>query len=650
MNKRLIRTTFGFLLVSTLVACGESPDSSGQSTIDNTQDVQGFYTENPERFRFRSISDLPPDLDWQNGMDLSEIGSPEAKKGGTYYEYIEDFPPTLRFHGPDSATSFRPWVMDNMGMMLAHRHPNDFDYYPGIAESWAISESDNTVYMKIDPEARWSDGERITTDDMMFTMFFGMSEDINDPWMNNYWTNEFTHVTRFDELTFAFGVPEIKLDTLGIVMEIFPLPQHFFKELGEDYAERYQWRFTPTAGPYEIKPENVNMGSNIVLTKIGDWWAKDRKYWRYRFNPDRINLAVIRDPAKHFEAFRTGDIDMYEIRTSDYWHEYLADNDRDVSSGIIHKVQFYNDGPRTNWGLWMNSDRPLLNKRDIRLGIQYASNWDLVISNYFRGDLERLNTARDGFGKYSHPTLEPRPFDINLAQEHFAKAGFTQRGPDGILVNDEGQRLAFTLSTHYSRYTDVFTILKQEAIKAGLEFRIEMLDGAAGSRKVNEKQHDIYFISSAPALTPLPVFWEYYHSVNAYDQAFLTDGSVNPNRKLKPQTNNRESIAVPELDEQIDRFRRSRDEDELQQLSHQIIELHHEYASFSPGFVQPFYWHSYWRWVRWPEGFNYRYTMHARDLMVHWIDQDLKQETLAARQSGSSFDPFIEVFDQFRVQ
>lgn len=636
-------------LVSLLVACGDSGMDTMDSGIDNTQDVLDTYAANPERFRFKNMADIPADLEWETGADLSEIGSPEAIKGGTWYEYLEDFPPTLRFIGPGSSTSFRPWVLDNLGMYLAHRHPNDFDYYPGVAQAWAISESDNTVYIKIDPDARWTDGEPITADDMMFTMYMGMSEYINDPWQNNYWRNEFTHVTKFDDYTFAFGVPEIQPDTLAVVLELTPYPQHFFKELGPDFPERYQWQAIPTAGAYEIKPENVNMGSNIVLTKVENWWAQDKKYWRYRFNPERINLSVIRDPAKHFEAFRAGDIDMFEIRTSDIWHDLLADSDPDVQAGYIQKMQFYIDGPQSNWGLWMNSARPGLDNLDVRLGIQYAANWELVIEKYFRGDLFRLDTARGGFGPYSNPSIKARPFDIEKALEHFAKAGYTNRGPDGILVNAKGERLAFTLSTHYTRYTDVFTILKEEAAKAGLELRIEMMDSAAGSRKVNEKQHEIYFISSSPALELLPRFWEYYHSANAYDKPFLDDGSVNPERKLKPQTNNRESIAIPELDELIDRYDRSKDLDELLQLSHQISQIHHDYASFSPGFVQPFYWNSSWRWVKWPEGYNYKYTLHARDLMVHWIDTQAKEETLAARRSGQTFEPIIGIYDQYKV-
>ena len=183
-----------------------------------------------------------------------------------------------------------------------------------------------------------------------------------------------------------------------------------------------------------------------------------------------------------------------------------------------------------------------------------------------------------------------------------------------------------------------------------MEFRIEIMDGAAGFRKVTEKQHEIYFMSYAPSNEMYPRMWEYFHSANAYDQAFLDDGSVNPARRPKPQTNNIQSIAIPELDALIDEYQNSDDKERMIELSHQIMEIHHDYASFSPGWVEPYYRSAYWRWVKWPEGFNNKFSMYPYEYFVHWIDEEAKAETDAAMREGRAFDPNIAVYDQFRVE
>ena len=640
-------------LLGLLTACGGESGDSAQSNLpaqDNTEEVEAYYAANPDFFRFRTPADIPPDLVWMNGNDLPDIGSPDAKKGGTFYGAIQDFPRTLRHVGPDSNGSFRPFILDDVSVQLAHRHPDEYEYYPGLATAWAIGPDERTVYIRMDPDARWSDGVPVTADDMMFLFFFNQSQYIVAPWYNNFYTVNFDNITKYDDHTISITASEARPDLLSYALEHTPAPRHFYSELGEDFVERYQWRFVPTTGAYVIHDEDVDKGRSITLTRNENWWAKDKKFWRNRFNADQVYLSVIRDTPKVFESFKRGDIDTFGLNLAEYWYEKLPDSDPDVQAGYIHKATFYNQRPRPSYGLYINSGRPLLDNQDIRVGINYATNWEVVIEKFYRGDYTRMKTAQDGFGEYSHPTIEARPFDVVKAQEHFAKAGFTQRGPDGVLVNAQGQRLAFTLTTGYEALKDILTILKEEALKAGLEYRIEVLDSTAGWKKIQEKQHDIAFSAFGRFLEEFPRYWESYHSDNAFDQAFLPDGSINPDRKLETQSNNLQSIAIPELDVLINQFDRATSKEQKKDLAHRIEEILYDHASFVPGFVQPFYRVGYWDWVKWPAFFNHKHSDAATTLFVHWIDEEAKQQVLAARRSGQRFEPRIEVYDQFAEQ
>ncbi len=649
-----MKKTLYCLLFSLCVAgCGESSQeptdiaASADGLAGVTAEVEAYYAANPDFFSFKTPADLPADLVWENNNHLPEIGSPDAVKGGTQNAALQDFPRTLRTVGPDSNGGFRTYLLDDTGMTMAHVHPETRDLYPGLAESWAIDEAARTVYVKLDPAARFSDGEPVTADDYLFMFWFYRSPYIMAPWYNNFYSTTYTNITRYDDHTISITTRELKPDLDERVLLLRPIPQHFYTDMGDDFSERYQWEFEPTPGAYIIRPEDVRKGRSIALTRNKDWWAKDKKYWRYRFNPDRIQFTVIRDDAKTFEAFKRGDIDQFGLGLAEYWYEKLPDSDPDIQAGYIHKVMYYNQRPRPNFGLWINTAQPLLSDREIRLGINYATNWELVIEKFFRGDNTRMNTGQEGFGDFTHPTITARTFDISKAQAHFAAAGFTERGADGILVNDQGQRLAFTLSTGYESLRDVLTILREEAAKAGLDLRIEVLDGTVGWKKVQEKQHDIFFTAFGVFLELYPRFWEHYHSDNAYDRAFLDDGSVNPERKLKTQTNNLESFAILEMDQLIERYRRSNDRDDMIQLAHRMTELHHEHASFVPGFYQGFFRIGHWRWLRYPEGFSHKHAQGPGETFVHWIDTDMKAETEAARRDGTRFDPFIRVYDQW---
>src|SRR5690606_8500068 len=111
----------------------------------------------------------------------------------------------------------------------------------------------------------------------------------------------------------------------------------------------------PTTGPYVIRDEDLVMGRSVTLTRNDEWWAKDNKFLRYRFNPDRIHLSVIRDTNNQFEALKRGDIDHYPVQTMEVWYDKLPDNDPDVQGGYLYKTQFHNQRPRSSWGLWINS-------------------------------------------------------------------------------------------------------------------------------------------------------------------------------------------------------------------------------------------------------------------------------------------------------
>lgn len=662
MNKN-IPTLFlapASLALLLLSGCGGSSDdasSSGFEPYDNTAEVDAYYAEHADFFRFKTPEDLPAKLSWENGQDLPEFASPEAKKGGTRRGRLQDFPRTLRTIGPDANGGFRPFLLDDNAMGFAQRHPNitdvrqgGFYFFPGIAEQWALDYDNQQVFVKIHPNASWSDGEPITTEDITFSFYFHQAPHHKSLWYNDWYgfgTN-YTHVTVYDDKTFAIGLAEKRPNMLNLVLGLNPQPRHFFREYGPDFVERYQWRFVPTSGPYVVNDEDIRKGRSITLTRLADWWAKDLNFWRYRHNYDRVRLDVIRETPKAFESFLRGELDAFGMTIPEYHYEKLPDDHPRVEKGYIQKTTFFNDVPRPSYGLWVNRSKSLLENRDVRVGINFATNWELICEQYFRSDAIRMNTTADGYGDFTHPTLKARPFDTQKAIEAFAKAGFNERGSDGILVNAQGQRLSFEITTGYEPLKDILTILKEEAAKAGLEFRLEVLDSTAAWKKVQEKNHEISFSAFGVGAEMYPRYKETYHSERAYENAWLEDGSPNPDRKVKTQSNNLMIIAIPELDKLIEAYDDSESVDEMIQLARQMEEIIYEDASFVPGFVIPFIRSATWRWIVYPEEFATKLVGGGTNYGLSWIDEDKKNETLDAVKKGEpTFEPSVRIIDTY---
>ena len=101
--------------------------------------------------------------------------------------WIQDFPRTLRYQGPDANGSFRRFIHDDNNMHLVDRHPGTGQYFAVLAEKWAFGDDGRTVYFKLRPEVKYSDGVPVVADDYLFTIYFMLSEWIRGPWYNNFY-------------------------------------------------------------------------------------------------------------------------------------------------------------------------------------------------------------------------------------------------------------------------------------------------------------------------------------------------------------------------------------------------------------------------------------------------------------------------------
>jgi microcin C transport system substrate-binding protein len=615
-------------------------------------DLQRTLKEQSSFYIFKTAADLARDtqgLTWEDGSDLPEFADPAAKKGGTLAYYTPDFPGTFRQFGPDASDPFREYLLDFVALTFVQPHPNyPGRYFPQLASSWAVDSTRRTVFFRLNPDARWSDGVPFSMDDVVFSWYYYRSPLLDDPWSNDFYTKTYSSITVYDAHTFSVTLRELKPDIVDRAGNVNPLPKHFFKDFGPDWVQKYNWRITPTLGAYTIREEDIKRPSSITLSHVNQWWAENKRFARYRFNPDRIRLTVIRDTDKTFESFVRGDVDVLRIGSPQTWYDKLPNDQSSVKSGFTVKSTFYNQIPPPDWALWINEARPFLGDRDVRLGIQFATDFGLVCKQYFRGDAQLEKSTSDGYGWDINPAVGPRPFDPVKAREYFAKAGFTQQGPDGVLINAHGNRLAFTITTIYQRYQDVLLILKQEALKAGLEFNIEVLDQTTGYQKEEEKRHDITLTAFDRTVEMYPRYWESFSGDNAYDVPYLADGSPNPARKVKPNTNNLNSIAIPALDQLIKQYDAAQTMAETKILAAKIEKMIYDDACWVNGWKLPFLWSAYRPWIKWPADFNPMQTRDFEEFWVMWIDQDEQKKDLAAKAEGRALPSQILTYDKYK--
>ncbi|MDE0593846.1 MAG: ABC transporter substrate-binding protein [Roseibacillus sp.] len=595
-------------------------------------------------FNVKPSSALPDGLAWQDGLEQPDLGDPACKKGGIFRYYISSFPPTLRPFGPKANNSFRSELYDDMTVSLIDLHRGTGGIMPGVAREWAFSEDKRTIYFKIHEDATYDDGVGIRALDYLISVYIRVSNNVTAPYFKQYLREQFAQWTVYGDHTLAVTTPEPKppLAAMSNVQGIEPAAPHFYNEYGPDYEERYQWRIPPTTSAYFVKPEDVVKGESITLTRVKDWWAKDKKFYRYRYNTDKLHWRIVRDRNKAWELFRAGELDFTLLSGPRSWYEDSEISD--VFDGYIERHWWYNQFPRPPWGLYLNTAKPLLKERDVRLGLAHAMNWQKVIDVVFWGDYSRLPGFVDGYGDLVNSEVQARKFSITKAREYFVKAGFTEEDDKGILKRPDGTRLEITLN--YSQNNEVFrnimAILKDESMGAGVDLILNGLDHSVNYKHEMEKKHEMV-CSAWSVQPPYFSFYEYFHSRNAYDEK----------GNLKFETNNVFTYADDHMDVLTENYRQAATREEKKSLGLEIQQIVHDESLFIPGWSRDFERVGCWRWLRWPDTehtqFCPKIVSYPYQSYVFWVDEDMQQETLSAIKSGKTFPEVENLVDDYRT-
>lgn len=618
------RLIFSLILVffSFIIACS---DNTGKKETESVEPA-----DQKAKQADRQYETLPEGIKWLTNDSDPVYASPNAKKGGIFNVGILSFPVTFRTVGPDSNSSFRGIILDNQ-LSLINVQPNTENILPELATHWAYDDDKKTMYFKLDKDARWSDGVPVTAWDYVYTLEFMRSEYIIAPWYNDYYTKEIEKVIVYDD--YIIGIKSTKaVPDLHLKIAISPTPRHFYGELDDTFVEKYNWKISPNTGAYQIS--DFEKGKFIKLKRNKDWWARDKKYFKNRFNVDIVKYEVIRDYNLQWEHFKKGKLDAFGLTLPKYWHK-KSDHEL-FHNGYIKKIWFFNDKERSARGMWLNQKKELFQDKRIRHAFAHAMNVQKVIDEVLRKDYFRLAQAVYGYGKYTDYTIKPRTYNIAKVEELMTDAGWN-RGDDGIWKKGD-RRFSVKVNYSFEEHTPRLVVLKEEAAKAGVELVLDRLDPSASYKKVMEKKHDVAWSAWGTGLRP--VFWQFWHSENAD----------------KPQTNNITNTKNSVMDELSIKYRDSLEESERIALSKRMQQIIHEEGSFVPTFMIPYVRMGYWRWIKLPEFNGTRRTEDLFELFstttggLFWVDTDLKKETLVAIKKGVTFQPVTIVDKKFKVE
>ena len=440
--------------------------------------------------------------------DEKFFGSPNAIKGGTLRESGTRYPANLRIFGKESSYVENTTIANLCYERLLERHPLTWEFsVPQLASHWKISNDKKKYWFRINPDARWSDGRRVTADDVVATWFLRMDETILSPTQQVYY-GKFEEPIAESMYIVSVVAKEALWEDFENFVGMTILPAYYVDQVdGSEFLEKYQFKMMPGSGPYIIKNENIVNQESYKMTRRENYWAKNLKQNRYRYNFDGISFFIIKDnDPLVFEKFKKGEFDYITNYRSRVWvEECTAEKIEAIDKGWMRKHRVFAQRPAGTSGYGFNMRKFPFNDKNIRYAFGYLYDREKMNREMYYNQYEMMHSFFSGtmYENEDNPKILYNP---EKALKHLKLAGFEKKNRNGILINDAGQTLSFKINAqkgHTYMVTPVQNMLKQ----FGVDMQIINMDGTTEWKNRNERNFDIYLHSFTGSVHPSIEQW-----------------------------------------------------------------------------------------------------------------------------------------------
>ena len=279
-----------------------------------------------------------------------------------------------------------------------------FSQYGLIAEGVKVPKDRSWVEFKIRPQARFSDGTKITPEDVIFS--FNILTTKGHPIYKTYYGQvDKVFATSENEVKFLFkGEPNPELPLIiGYQLPIFS--KNYWENLKFDKTT-----LTPPlgSGPYLVS--DVKPGRSITLKKNPNYWAKNINVNIGRFNFETIHTDFYRDETVALEAFKSGAYDFKQENSSKNWataYKFGAVKNDKVK---VEEIKYYR--PSGMQGFAFNMRKSIFKNKNVRKALTYTFDFEWSNRNLFYGAYTRTKSFFDNSDLSSQNFPSPQELEI----------------------------------------------------------------------------------------------------------------------------------------------------------------------------------------------------------------------------------------------
>jgi len=415
-----------------------------------------------------------PGEEWADRPD--SLASPHAQKGGEVKTFGGQYPKSLNYYLDNNTLSAE--VFGSMFETLLAMNPITLNYEPGLADWWTISEDKKTFTFHLDPDAKWSDGQPVTAEDVRWT-YDAIMDPKNLTGPHKISMERFQPPEVIDKRTIRFTAKKVHWKNLQAAGGFQILCKHAYKDT--DF-NKINFEFPVVSGPYKLG--KIEEGLFVQINRRQDWWEAHAKRNQGKFNFDTITYRFYAERTNAFEAFKKGQIDLFPVYTSRIWINETK-GDAFFKNHIV-KQKVYNHKPVGFQGFAMNMRKAPFDDVRVRKAMAYLldrrkMNHTLMYDQYFlhRSYFEDLYSPEN---PCPNPLIE---LDKQKGRDLLKAAGWRVNPETGYLEKNE-QRFTFRFLSRDASSDKFLAIYAEDLKDVGIELVIDKKDWAAWARDMDE--------------------------------------------------------------------------------------------------------------------------------------------------------------------
>ena len=289
------------------------------------------------------------------------------------------------------------------------RYDDDWTPQPYLAESWETSEDGLSVTLNLVKNAKFHDGEPITSKDIAFSVDVIKA---NHPFKSMFAPVE--SVETPDEHTAILKLsrphPALMLAMSGQLMSI--LPQHIYGDVPIDQVKTHPRNNENTVGSGPFKLVEFKSGEHIILERFDDFFIDGRPYL------DKVVMRIMADPAARAIAFENGELHMGAFESE----ARILNRLKKVESLTVTPEGYGAIGP-LDW-LAMNTQKGPLKDVRVRKAIAYAIDKKFILNALMLGTAQESKTGISPTSPFYNDGVESYELDLDKANALLDEAGF----------------------------------------------------------------------------------------------------------------------------------------------------------------------------------------------------------------------------------